>query len=68
MLGQLAAAYAWLGHDKEAREAIERLHDLDPHFTALTYQTNAETRDNPTYQAQATRAAEGMRKAGVPEE
>ena len=68
VLGQLAGAYAWLGRDKEAKEGAARLHDLDPHFTVQTYLTNAETRDNPTYRAQATRAAEGMRKAGVPEE
>jgi adenylate cyclase len=68
VLGQLAGAHAWLGHDQEAKEAVARLHDLDPHFTVQTYLTNAETRDNPTYRAQATRAAEGMRKAGVPED
>ncbi len=68
VLSQLAGAYAWLGRDKEAKDVVARLHDLDPHFTVQTYLTNAETRDNPTYRAQATRAAEGMRKAGVPEE
>jgi hypothetical protein len=50
------------------KDAVARLHDLDPRFTVHTYLTNAETKDNPTYRAQATRAAEGMRKAGMPEE
>ena len=68
VLSQLAGAYAWTGRDKEAKEAVARLHDIDPHFTVQTYLTNAETRDNPTYRAQATRAAEGSCKAGVPEE
>jgi adenylate cyclase len=68
VLSQLAGAYSWLGRDNEAKDAVARLHDLDPHFTVQTYLTNAETRDNPTYRAQATRAAEGLRKAGVPEE
>jgi TolB-like protein/Tfp pilus assembly protein PilF len=69
VLSQLAGAYAWTGHDKEAKETVARLHDVDPNFTVQTYLTNAEIlRGDTTYQAQAARAAEGMRKAGVPEE
>jgi tetratricopeptide (TPR) repeat protein len=69
VLSQLAGAYAWTGRDKEAKEAVARLHDIDPHFTVQTYLTNAEIlRGTAGYQAQAARAAEGMRKAGVPEE
>jgi adenylate cyclase len=64
----LAAAYAWVGQDKEARETIERLKLLDPNFTALTYQITIDVHPNPTYQAQTARALEGMRKAGLPEE
>jgi hypothetical protein len=41
---------------------------LDPHFTALTQQTIIDTRPNPTFQTQAARVLEGMRKAGLPEE
>jgi tetratricopeptide (TPR) repeat protein len=67
-LATLAAAYAGTGHDKEARETIEQLRNVDPHLTALTYQTIIDTHTNPTYQAQTTRALEGMRKAGLPEE
>ena len=65
-LADFAAAYAWTGHDKEAREAMERLKLLDLNFTALTVQTNVDT--NPTFQAQTARVLEGMRKAGMPEE
>src|SRR5262249_30215019 len=67
-LANLAAAYAWAGRDREAKETIERLRILDPHFTALTYQMNIDLRPNPTYRAQTARALEGMRKAGLPEE
>jgi tetratricopeptide (TPR) repeat protein len=69
VLGQLAGAYAWAGREKEAKEVVARLHDVDPNFTVQTYLTNAEhLGGSATYQAQAARAAEGMRKAGVPEE
>jgi adenylate cyclase len=67
-LANLAAAYAWAGRDREAKETIERLRILDPHFTALTYQMLIDLRPNPTYQAQTTHVLEGMRKAGLPEE
>ena len=68
ILAILAAAYAWSGHDKEARETIERLKLLDPNFTALTIQAIIDFHINPTFQAQAARALEGMRKAGLPKE
>ena len=67
-LANLAAAYAWAGRDREAKETVERLKLLDPNFTALTYQAIMESRPNPTYQAQTARVLEGMRKAGMPEE
>jgi adenylate cyclase len=66
-LANLAAAYAWAGHNKEAKETIERLRTLDPHFTALTYQRIIDTHPYPIYQAQTARVLEGMRKAGLPE-
>jgi tetratricopeptide (TPR) repeat protein len=70
VLVNLAGAYAWLGRDEEAKDAVARLHDFDPHFTVQSYLTSSELRGrgNPTYRDQAARAAEGMRKAGVPEE
>jgi tetratricopeptide (TPR) repeat protein len=67
-LANLAAAYAWAGRDGEAKETIERLRILDPHFTALTYQMIIDTQRNPTFRAQVARVLEGMRKAGLPEE
>jgi hypothetical protein len=68
VLADLAAAYAWAGRDGEARETIERLRKVDPHFTALTVQAHIDTQTNPTFQAQTARALEGMRRAGLPEE
>ena len=47
-LADFAAAYAWTGHDKEAREAMERLKLLDLNFTALTVQTNVEAPIRPS--------------------
>ena len=67
-LANLAAAYAGAGRMREARVTIEQLRIVDPHFTALTYQTIIDNRLNPTYQAQTTRVLEGMRKAGLPAE
>ena len=66
-LGSLAAAYAWAGHDKEAKQAVAELRKLDP---SLTLQSVARTHpsDDPTYRAQSARIFEGLRKAGVPEE
>jgi len=56
----LAAAFALLGRDAEAREAAARLLELDPAFTISTWiarggQTNAKL------------MIEGLRKAGLPE-
>jgi tetratricopeptide (TPR) repeat protein len=68
VLANLAAAYAWAGHDKEARETIERLKLLEPNFTALTVQEIIIELANPTFLAQEARTLEGMRKAGLPEE
>jgi hypothetical protein len=64
----LAAAYAWAGHPREAKVTIDRLWIVDPHFTAFTYQRFIDIYSNPTYRAQTARALEGMRKAGLPEE
>jgi len=68
VLANLAAAYAWAGHDKEARETIERLKLLEPNFTALTVQEIIIELANPTFRAQEARTLEGMRKAGLAEE
>jgi adenylate cyclase len=61
----LAAANAWAGHDKEAKDAAAQLQKVRPGFTV----TRAGRRwsDDPTYNAQEERIAEGLRKAGLPE-
>jgi TolB-like protein len=62
----LAAAHAWLGRDKEAKEAAAQLQKLYPGFTVQTFLSWHWT-DDPTFNAQYQHLAEGMRKAGVPE-
>ncbi|MBV9289647.1 MAG: tetratricopeptide repeat protein [Hyphomicrobiales bacterium] len=62
VLGRLAAAYAWAGRDKEAKEAIARLRSIDPNYLRH-FQSLAEAHDNPTYRAEMARVIEGMRKA-----
>ncbi len=62
----LAAAYGWLGRDKEAKEAAEQLQKLYPGFTVQTL-LGWHWTDDPTFNAQYQRLAEGLRKAGVPE-
>jgi tetratricopeptide (TPR) repeat protein len=62
----LAAANAWAGHEKEAREAVAQLQKIYPGFTVQTYATMHYS-DDPTYKAQRSRTVEGLRKAGLPE-
>jgi tetratricopeptide (TPR) repeat protein len=66
MLVQLAAANAWTGHDKEAKEAVAQLQKVHPGFTVQTYAGMHYT-DDPTFNAQRARIVEGLRKAGLPE-
>jgi TolB-like protein/Tfp pilus assembly protein PilF len=64
----LAAAYAWAGHDKEAKEAAAHLQTLLRGFTVQSYADLASrTSDDPTFNVQAKRIVEGLRKAGLPE-
>jgi hypothetical protein len=66
----LVAAYAWAGHDKEARETASRLREISPYYSAVlpgVIQANAEYQDDPTYRAQMARIIEGLRKAGLSE-
>jgi hypothetical protein len=65
-LVHLAAANAWAGHDKEAREAVEQLRKIYSGFTAQTY-AGRHYSDDPTFNAQRARIVEGLRKAGLPE-
>ena len=66
-IGALAAADAWTGQDKEAKEAIALLNKVDPNVTVQTFQADADANENPTYKAEVARIIEGLRKAGLPE-
>jgi TolB-like protein len=64
----LAAANAWAGHIKEARDAAAQLQKVYPGFTVQNFAGfYAQYGSDPTYTAQTQRIAEGLRKAGVPE-
>ena len=65
-LVDLAAANAWAGHDKEAKEAVVQLQKVYPGFTVQTW-TGIHYSDDPTFKAQYARIADGLRKAGLPE-
>jgi TolB-like protein/class 3 adenylate cyclase len=62
----LAAANAWSGHMKEAQDAAAQLQIVYPGFTVQTFLGISWT-DDPTFNAEYLRIAEGARKAGVPE-
>ncbi len=66
----LAAAYAWAGHDREAKETAARLHKRDPGWDPwwiLWLQMYMDANDDPTFKAEVARIIEGLRKAGMPE-
>ncbi len=65
-LVDLAAANAWTGHDKEAKEAVAQLQKVYPGFTVQTW-AGIDWTDGPTFKAQYARIVEGLRKAGLPE-
>ena len=62
----LAAANAWAGHDKEAKEAAAQLQKVYPGFTVQTW-AGIHWTDDPTFNTQNQRITEGLRKAGIPE-
>ena len=62
----LAAANAWVGHDKEAKDDAAQLQKVGPGF-AVQIWAGRHMSDDPTYNAQYQRVVEGLRKAGVPE-
>jgi adenylate cyclase len=62
----LAAANAWAGHDKEAKDAAAQLQKVDPGFTLQTF-AGIHWTDDPTFNSQYQRVVEGLRKAGLPE-
>ena len=61
----LAAANAWAGHDKEAKEAVAQLRKLYPDFTVQSW-AGIHWSDDPTFNEQYARIVEGLRKAGCP--
>jgi tetratricopeptide (TPR) repeat protein len=63
-LGTLAAAYAWAGHDKEAKDVVAKAREADPYFRPQDLAGLGES-DDPTYKAEAARIVEGLRKAGA---
>jgi tetratricopeptide (TPR) repeat protein len=62
----LAAANAWAGHDKEAKEAVAQLRKFYPDFTVQSW-AGIHWSDDPTFNEQYQRIVEGLRKAGLPE-
>jgi TolB-like protein/class 3 adenylate cyclase/tetratricopeptide (TPR) repeat protein len=62
----LASANAWAGRDKEAKNAAAQLQKVYPGFTVQTW-AGIHYTDDPTFNAQYARIAEGLRKAGLPE-
>ena len=62
----LAAANAWAGNDKEAKEAVAQLRKLYPDYTVQSW-AGIHWSDDPTFNAQYQRIVEGLRKAGLPE-
>ena len=65
-LVDLAAANAWAGHEKEAKDAAAQLQKVYPAFTVQTF-AGIHWTDDPTFNAQNQRIVEGLRRAGVPE-
>ena len=62
-------ANAWLGRDAEAKSAKVDLLKLMPGLTAKSYAAIAATfSENPVFAEQIAVMAEGLRKAGLPEE
>jgi adenylate cyclase len=65
-LVDLAAANAWVGRDKDAKEAVAELQKVYPGFTVQKW-AGIHWTDDPTFNAQYARIVEGLRKAGLPE-
>jgi len=63
----LAASLAHLGRLNEAVEEMKAALAIDPKFTIERFRLGVES-DNAVYLAQRERIAEGLRKAGLPEE
>jgi TolB-like protein/class 3 adenylate cyclase len=65
----LAAAYAFLGRDAEAKAEVAEILKQIPGFSVKTLVSYATVfSDNPIFTQQITRLGEGLRKAGLPEQ
>jgi class 3 adenylate cyclase/TolB-like protein len=62
----LAAAYAWLGRETEAKVAAAELQKLNPGLTLQKW-LNYPFSDNLQFKREYERIGEGLRKAGLPE-
>jgi adenylate cyclase len=65
----LASAYGWLGREAEAKTELTETLKLVPGMTVkgeMSYAAGFS--DNPVFRQQIARWAEGLRKAGLPEE
>jgi hypothetical protein len=65
----LVVANAWLGHEAETKTALADLLKLNPHFTIKSFITlSTYFSENPVFAQQIARMADGLRKAGLPEQ
>jgi hypothetical protein len=64
----LAVVLSHLGRVEEARQAARIGLSLEPHFTIASYLVANTFSDSPAHLAWRERQAEGIRKAGLPEE
>jgi adenylate cyclase len=62
----LASAYAWLGREREAHEAVAKLLELKPGYTVSRW-ANESWSDNPKFMTEYQRITDGLRKAGLAE-
>ena len=61
-LAYLAAAYAWAGKDKEAKDAVTQQFKVNPRYVVQA--AGLDEFDNPTFRTQGARIVEGLRRAG----
>jgi tetratricopeptide (TPR) repeat protein len=65
----LATSYAWTGRLNEAQGAVAELRRLMPDYTVARWlESGRGWSDNSVFLAEFQRLAEGLRKAGLPEE
>jgi tetratricopeptide (TPR) repeat protein len=65
-LGHLAAAYAWAGRDKEAKETLARLRKLDVNYLGA-FQSALDASDNQEFRTALGRIMESLRKLDASE-